>query len=80
MKKLFTIDDFAIAFVSAMGYGFGYTIPMHLGWPELACLVACFALGIALEEIIGKIVFCRHRCVLILHPAIDIVPLPRRLI
>ena len=42
-----------------MGYGFGYTIPMHLGWPELACLVACFALGIALEEIIGKIVFCK---------------------
>ena len=59
MKKLFTIDDFMVAFISAMGYGFGYTIPMHLGWPELACLVACFALGIALEEIIGKIVFCK---------------------
>ena len=48
-----------VAFISAMGYGFGYTIPMHLGWPELACLAACFALGIALEEIIGKIVFCK---------------------
>ena len=59
MKKLFTIDDFAVAFISAMGYGFGYMIPMYLGWPELACLVACFALGIALEEIIGKIVFCK---------------------
>ena len=59
MKKLFTIDDFAVAYISAMGYGFGYTVPMHLGWPELACLVACFALGIALEEIIGKIVFCK---------------------
>ena len=59
MKKLFTVDDFMVAFISAMGYGFGYTIPMHLGWPELACLVACFALGIALEEIIGKIVFSK---------------------
>ena len=59
MKKLFTIDDFMVAFISAMGYGFGYTIPMHLGWPELACLVACFALGIALEEIISKIVFSK---------------------
>lgn len=57
MRKLFTIDDFMVAFISAMGYGFGYMIPMHLGWPQLACLVACFALGIVLEEIISKIVF-----------------------
>ena len=42
-----------------MGYGFGYTIPMHLGWPQLACMVACFALGIALEELISKIVFSK---------------------
>ena len=59
MKKLFTIDDFMVAFISALGYGFGYTIPMHLGWPQLACLVACFALGIVLEEIISKIVFSK---------------------
>ena len=59
MKKLFTIDDFAVAFISAMGYGFGYMIPKHLGWPEPMCLVACFALGIALEEIISKIVFSK---------------------
>ena len=57
MKKLFTIDDFMVAFISALGYGFGYTIPLHLGWPQLACMVTCFALGIALEEIISKIVF-----------------------
>lgn len=48
-----------VAFISAMGYGFGYTVPMLLGWPELVCLAACFALGIALEEIIGKIVFSK---------------------
>ena len=59
MKKLFTIDDFMVAFISALGYGFGYSIPAHLGWPPLACIVACFALGIALEEIISKIVFSK---------------------
>ena len=59
MKKLFTIDDFMVAFISALGYGFGYTIPMHLGWPQFACIVTCFALGIALEEIAGKIVFSK---------------------
>ena len=59
MKKLFTIDDFMVAFISALGYGFGYTIPMHLGWSQLACMVSCFALGIALEELISKIVFSK---------------------
>ena len=59
MKKLFTIDDFMVAFISALGYGFGYTIPVHLGWPQLACIAACFALGIALEVLISKIVFCK---------------------
>ena len=59
MKKLFTIDDFMVAFISALGYGFGYTIPMHLGWSQPVCMVVCFALGIALEELISKIVFCK---------------------
>ena len=59
MRKLFTIDDFMVAFIAALGYGFGYTIPMHLGWPQLACIVVCFALGIVLEEIVGKIVFSK---------------------
>ena len=59
MRKLFTIDDFMVAFISALGYGLGYTIPMHLGWPQLACMAACFALGIALEELISKIVFSK---------------------
>ena len=53
------IDDFMVAFISALGYGFGYTIPMHLGWSQPACMVVCFALGIALEELISKIVFSK---------------------
>ena len=56
MKKLFTIDDFAIAFVSALGYGYGYTITSLSGLPELACIVVCFAVGLTAEAIVEKIV------------------------
>ena len=59
MKKLFTVDDFMVAAVAALGYGFGETIARLSGWPELLCVAACFALGIASEEIISKIVFSK---------------------
>ena len=59
MKKLFTIDDFMVAFISALGYGFGETIARISGWPEFVCVAASFALGIASEEIIGRIVFSK---------------------
>lgn len=59
MKKLFTIDDFAIAFVSAMGYGYGETLARLFGWPELLCVAASFALGIASEEIVYAIAFSK---------------------
>ncbi len=59
MKKLFTIDDFAVAFISALGYGFGETVARLLGWPGPACIVACFAVGIAVEELISKIIFSK---------------------
>ena len=48
-----------MAFISALGYGFGYTIPMYLGWTQPACIAVCFALGIALEELISRIVFSK---------------------
>lgn len=59
MKKLFTIDDFMVALIAALGYGFGETIATLSGWPDFMCIVACFALGIALEEIISRIVFSK---------------------
>lgn len=59
MKKLFTIDDFMVAFISALGYGFGETIAQLSGWSEIMCVVACFAVGIAAEEIISRIVFSK---------------------
>lgn len=59
MRKLFTVDDFMVAAVAALGYGFGETIARLSGWPELMCVAACFALGIASEVIIGRIVFSK---------------------
>ena len=56
MKKLFTIDDFMIALIAALGYGYGYALAEHFGWPAPLCLLACFALGIALETIMDKII------------------------
>lgn len=59
MRKLFTIDDIMIAFVSALGYGFGETISRLFGWPELVCGLASLAVGIILEEIISAIAFSK---------------------
>ena len=59
MKKLFTIDNFMVAFISALGYGFGETIAKLSGWPYLICVAASFLLGIILEAIISKIVFSK---------------------
>ena len=57
MKKLFTIDDFMIAIVAALGYGFGERIPRLLGCPELVCLAISVVAGIAIETIANKVVF-----------------------
>ena len=57
MKKLFTIDDFVVAFISALGYGFGETILELTGLSELACAIISLVVGIVIEEIISKIAF-----------------------
>ena len=57
IKKLFTIDDFVVAFISSLGYGYGETISRLSGWPKAACTAASFVLGIAAEELISRIVF-----------------------
>jgi len=59
MKKLFTIDDIMVAFVSALGYGYGETLSRLFGWPDVICIVASFALGLVLEEIISMIAFSK---------------------
>ena len=59
MRKLFTFDDIMVAFISALGYGFGETIARLSGWPELACMGASFGLGLLLEKIISTICFSK---------------------
>ena len=57
MKKLLTIDDIMIAFVTALGYGYGEIVAGLFGWPRPACLVVSIVVGIVLEAIVNKIVF-----------------------
>ena len=59
MRKLFTIDDIMIAFISALGYGFGETISRLFGWSELVCGLASLVVGIVLEEFISAIAFSK---------------------
>ena len=49
MKKLLTIDHIMVAFVSALGYGFGEAISRLLGWPKLVCMGVSLVVGIAVE-------------------------------
>ena len=57
MRKLLTIDDIMVAFVSALGYGYGETLSRLFGWPMPVCMLASMVAGIALERIISGIVF-----------------------
>ena len=44
MKKLFTIDDFSVAVISALGYGFGEVIAKLSGWSMLVCGLISFVI------------------------------------
>ena len=57
MKKLLTIDDLMIAFVTAIGYGLSYEIAKLLSWAEWQCVVACLVFGVAVEWVVSKIIF-----------------------
>ena len=57
MKKILSIDDLMIAFVTAIGYGLSYEIPKLLGWEEWLCIVTCLVLGVAVEWVVSKIIF-----------------------
>ena len=59
MKKLFTIDDIMVAFIAALGYGFGATISKLSGWPTLACSLASLVLGVVFEAVISRIAFSK---------------------
>jgi len=57
MKKIFTIDDFITAFISAIGYGLSFEIPKILGWEMWQSGLLCLVVGGALDLAANKIVF-----------------------
>lgn len=59
MKKLFTVYDFAVALIAALGYGFGFEIPKLMGCPIWQSAVICLVVGILVEGMVKKIVFSR---------------------
>lgn len=59
MKKFIVIDEIAICFVSAVGYGFGFFIPDYFGCSYLVSLIICFASGFAIEYLAEIIIFSK---------------------
>ena len=59
MKKWITIDAFIVAFFSAMGYAFGYSVPSMLNVPDWLCLILCIVGGMAMQEIASRIIYSR---------------------
>ena len=59
MKKLFTIDDLIIAFISAMAYGLSFEIPQLLDWEMWQALIPCMVIGGVIDMITKKIVFSK---------------------
>lgn len=57
MKKKLTIDDFIVAFISAIGYGLSFEIPKILGWEMWQCVIFCTVAGGTLDLVARKIVF-----------------------
>lgn len=60
MKKLITVDDIICSFLSAVAYGFGYSIPAFFKAPGWLCLIICTALGLLTEEISAKLIYNKY--------------------
>ena len=59
MKKWITVDALIVAFISAVAYGFGFSIPNGLGASDLLCTVLSFAVGLSVESIAEKIMYSK---------------------
>ncbi len=60
MRKWIIADEYICAFLSAMGYGFGYSIPYIFGAPGWLCLAICLPCGLLLEQLAIKIIYSRY--------------------
>ncbi|MBQ6297550.1 MAG: hypothetical protein IJK81_07645 [Selenomonadaceae bacterium] len=59
MKKIFTIDDLMMCFVSSIGSGLGFEIPKILGYEEWQCLLISIIVGGTLGILVYKVVFSK---------------------
>ncbi|MBR4904822.1 MAG: carboxylesterase family protein [Selenomonadaceae bacterium] len=60
MKKIFTIDEFMVCFVTAIGSGLGFEIPKTiLGFEEWQCLLVSIIASCTLGTLVGKVVFSK---------------------
>ena len=57
MKKLFTLDDIMVAFVSAIAYGFTWFVSKNLGMSDVAALIICIVVGGVLSEALVRVVY-----------------------
>ena len=55
MKKIFTLDQLLVAFISAVGWGIGIIIPQRLGCGQGVSLVVCTVCGLSFDWLAGKI-------------------------
>ena len=60
MRKWIIADEYICAFLSAMGYGFGYSIPHIFGAPGWLCLIICLPCGMLSEQLAIKIIYSRY--------------------
>jgi len=57
MKKLFTIDDFIVGFISAIGYDLSFEIPKVLDLENWKCELSSMVIGTAIYFFARKIIF-----------------------
>lgn len=59
MKKIFTIDELMVCFISGLGYGLSFEIPKIFGYEDWQSAIICLVVGVTLDTIAKKIVFSR---------------------
>ena len=56
----FDIETILDCFISAIGYGVGYSLPNKLGYPPIVCIISCLALGTVFDIISEKILTSKY--------------------
>lgn len=59
LKKKLVIEDIMFTFISCIGYSVGYIIPKSYGMNDFISMVICFALGMAIDSFVNKILYSR---------------------